>query len=136
VREELGYAYSVYHFHAPHADVGSHGVYFASAPESAQKALDAVRDVLAEVAANGLPTEELEAGKRQLAGQLVMSLESVSARMYRAATSALYHLPVRSIDDMLGEVDAIDGDTVAALAREFFDPERMTLVSHGPRPVR
>jgi predicted Zn-dependent peptidase len=136
VREELGYAYSVYHFHAPHADVGSHGVYFASAPETAQMALDAVRAVLAEVAAHGLPAAEVEAGKRQLAGQLVMSLESVSARMYRAATSALYHQPVRSIDDMLAEVDAIDGETVAALAREYFDPERMTLVSHGPRPVR
>ncbi len=136
VREELGYAYSVYHFHSPYVDAGSHGVYLASAPETAQQALDAVREVLAQVAAAGLPEAEIEAGKLQLAGQLVMSLESVSARMYRAATSALYHEPVRTIDEMLEDVARIDVATVAALAGEFFDPSRMTLVSHGPRPVR
>jgi len=136
VREELGYAYSVYHFHSPYADVGTHGVYLASAPDTAQQALDAARAVLAEVAERGLPEAEIEAGKLQLAGQLVMSLESVSARMYRAATSALYHQPLRTIDQMLADVAAIDVSTVAALAREFFDPAHMTLVSHGPRPVR
>ncbi len=136
VREELGYAYSVYHFHSPYADAGSHGVYLATAPETAQQALDAVREVLGQVAATGLPEAEIEAGKLQLAGQLVMSLESVSARMYRAATSALYHEPVRTIDEMLEDVAGIDAATVAALASEFFDPSRMTLVSHGPRSVR
>lgn len=136
VREELGYAYSVYHFHSPFADTGSHGIYLASAPETAQLALDAAREILRDVAANGLPEAELEAGKQQLAGQLVMSLESVSARMYRAATSALYHEPVRSIDELLEEVAAVDLAQVADVARTFFDPERATLVSLGPRAVR
>ncbi len=136
VREELGYAYSVYHFHSPYGDVGHHGVYLASAPASAQKALDAVREIVAEVAANGLPEEEVLAGRQQLAGQLMMSMESVSARMYRAATSALYHEPVRTVDEMLASVDAIDPASVAAVAQRYLDPERMTLVSHGPRAVR
>lgn len=136
VREELGHAYSVYHFHSPFADTGTHGVYLASAPETAQLALDAAREILREVAANGLPEAELEAGKQQLAGQLVMSLESVSARMYRAATSALYHEPVRSIDELLAEVAAVEVAQVADVARTFFDPERATLVSLGPRAVR
>jgi predicted Zn-dependent peptidase len=136
VREELGYAYSVYHFHSPYADTGAHGVYLASAPGTAQQALDAARDILAEVAAAGLPEGELEAGKRQLAGQLVMSLESVSARMYRAAMSALYHEPVRAIDDLLEEIAAVDPVQVAEVARTFFDPARATLVSLGPRAVR
>lgn len=136
VREELGYAYSVYHFHSPFADAGTHGIYLASAPETAQLALDAAREILRDVAANGLPEAELDAGKQQLAGQLVMSLESVSARMYRAATSALYHEPVRSIDQLLEEVAAVDVAQVADVARTFFDPERATLVSLGPRAVR
>ncbi len=136
VREELGLAYSVYHFHSPYFDVGHHGVYLASAPGTAQKALDAVREIMSDVAANGLPEDEIAAGRQQLAGQLVMSLESVSARMYRAATSALYHEPVRTVDQMLADVDAIDVDSVLDVAREYFDPARMTLVSHGPKAVR
>lgn len=136
VREELGYAYSVYHFHSPYGDVGHHGVYLASAPSSAQQALDAVREIIADVAAHGLPEAEIVAGRQQLAGQLMMSVESVSARMYRAATSALYHEPVRTIDDMLADVDGIDVASVAEVAGRYFDPSRMTLVSHGPRAVR
>lgn len=136
VREELGFAYSVYHFHSPYADTGAHGVYLASAPETAQRALDAARGILADVAAHGVSEAELAAGKQQLAGQLVMSLESVSARMYRAATSALYHEPVRTIDELLEEVAAVDAEQVAEVARQFFDPGRATLVSLGPRSVR
>ena len=65
-----------------------------------------------------------------------MSMESVSARMYRAATAALYNEPVRTVDEMLARVDAIDEATVAEVAREFFEPSRMTLVSLGPKAVR
>jgi predicted Zn-dependent peptidase len=136
VREELGYAYSVYHFHSPYGDIGHHGVYLASAPGTAQQALDAVRAIIEDVAAHGLPESEIASGRQQLAGQLMLSMESVSARMYRAATSALYHEPVRSVDQMLADVDAIGVDAVADVARAFFDPSHMTLVSHGPKAVR
>lgn len=136
VREELGYAYSVYHFHSPYRDVGHHGVYLASAPASAQKALDAVRDIVSSVAEQGLPEEEVVAGRQQLAGQLMFSMESVSARMYRAASSALYHDPVRTMDAMLAAVDAISVDDVATVARTYFSPDALALVSHGPKAVR
>jgi predicted Zn-dependent peptidase len=135
VREELGLAYSVHTFHSPFMDTGVHGVYLASAPETAQQALDAVRDVLAQASEEGLPEADIAAGKQQLRGQLVLSMESVSSRMYRAAASALYGEPVRSLDETLALVDAIDGESVARVAREFFAPERQTLVSLGPQPV-
>ena len=135
VREEMGLAYSVYTFSSSYADTGVHGVYLASAPGTAQKALDAVRDILARVVQEGLPESELAAGKRQLRGQLVLSMEGVSSRMYRAATTALYDEPHRSIDELLALVDAIDAETVLALAREYFDPTRQILVSLGPKPV-
>ena len=136
VREELGLAYSVHTFQSPFKDTGVHGVYLASAPESAQDALNAVREVLAQVVANGLPEAEISAGKRQLRGQLVLSLESVSARMYRAASSALYGEPVRSLEELIAFVDAIDVEAVADVARTFFTPERQTLVSLGPQSVQ
>jgi len=136
VREELGLAYSVHTFSSSYADAGAHGVYLASAPETAQDALDAVREVLADVAQNGLGEAEMVAGKRQLRGQLVMSMEGVSSRMYRAATTALYSEPFRSIEELSSLVDAIDGDTVREVAHDFFHPDRQILVSLGPKAVR
>ena len=136
VREELGLAYNVHTFSSSYADTGSHGVYVASAPESAQESLDAVRGVLAQVVEEGLSDADLEAGKRQLRGQLVLSMEGVSSRMYRAATTALYGEPHRSIEELLALVDAIDLDTVHDVARVFFDPTKQTIVSLGPKAVR
>ena len=136
VREELGLAYSVHTFSSSYADTGVHGVYLASAPSSAQQAVDAVRDVLARVVADGLPEVEIAAGKRQLRGQLVLSMEGVSSRMYRAATTALYGEPHRTIDELLALVDAVDFDSVVQIAREFFDSSRHLLVSLGPKGVR
>ncbi len=136
VREELGLAYSVQTFSSSYADTGAHGVYLASAPETAQEALDAVRDVLRDVTANGLSEADLVAGKRQLRGQLVLSMEGVSSRMYRAALTALYGEPYRSIDELTALVDAIDLEQVRDVAREFFDPDRQILVSLGPKAVR
>ena len=67
VREELGLAYSVYHVSARRTpDTGHHGVYLASAPGSAQKALDAVREILADVAIKGCPRPSLPRGASSL----------------------------------------------------------------------
>ncbi|MGV3711151.1 MAG: M16 family metallopeptidase [Gemmatimonas sp.] len=135
VREELGLAYSVHTFQSPFRDAGAHGVYLASAPESAQEAVDAVRAVLADAAANGLSESEIAAGKRQLRGQLVLSMESVSSRMYRAAASALYGEPVRTLEETMALVDAVDAASVAGVAQDFYAPDKQTLVSLGPQAV-
>ena len=45
-------------------------------------------------------------GKSQLKGQITLSLESVSARMYRCAGVELYGEPYRTLDEMLALVDA------------------------------
>ena len=132
VREELGLAYAVYTFQSFHADVGMHGVYVGTSRETAREALDAINAELAEVAANGLPAEELAMGKSQLKGQLTLSLESVSSRMYRCAGVELYGEPYRSLDEMLALIDAVTAEEIAGVARDFFAPDRQTVVSLGP----
>ncbi len=134
VREEMGLAYSVSSFHSYHTDSGTHGVYLATSPETAQLAADAVRQEMREVASRGFTDDELAAGKGQLKGQITLSLESSSSRMYRAAATELYGEPYRPIDDVLSQIDAIGADEVAALAAAFFDPDRQTVLSLGPAP--
>ena len=135
VREELGLAYSVSTFQNFHIDTGVHGVYVATAPETAAEAARAVRDELARVAAEGIPADELATAKGQLKGQLTLSLEGVSSRMYRAAAVELYGQPYRPLDEILAAVDAIASEEVAAVCRDYFDPSRQTLVSLGPRAI-
>lgn len=132
VREELGLAYSVYTFQSFHADTGMHGVYVGTAPETAAQALDAIRAELAHVAEHGLPSDEVAMGRTQLKGQVTLSLESVTARMYRAASVELYDEPYQTLDQVLEVIDAITPEQVAEVAREFFAPDRQTILSLGP----
>lgn len=132
VREELGLAYNVYTYQSFHVDTGVHGVYVATGPGTAPAATAAIRDELAALAATGFPADELAAGKRQLKGQVTLSMDSISARMYRAAAVELYDDAYRTVDEVLALVDAIDEETVASVTREFFDPERQTVLSLGP----
>jgi predicted Zn-dependent peptidase len=133
VREELGLAYSVYTYQSFHADAGMHGVYVATAPETAGDALDAIRSELQNVVANGLPADEIAMGRQQLKGQVTLSLESVSSRMYRAASVELYGDPYRTLDETLAIIDGISVEDVANVAREMFPPDKMTVVSLGPK---
>ena len=132
VREELGLAYAVYTFQSLHEMAGVHGVYVGTGPDTAGRALEAINAEMARLASDGLPAEELAMGKEQLKGQLVLSLESPGARMYRAASVALYDEPYRTLDELLAVVDAVDDADVAAVAREFFDPAAQTVLTLGP----
>jgi predicted Zn-dependent peptidase len=132
VREELGLAYSVYTFQTFYANCGIHGVYVGTAPRTADAALDAIEKELAAIVDAGLGDEEIAQGKGQLKGQLTLSLESPTARMYRAAAVDLYGEPYRSLDEMLARVDAITPDTIHGLAREYFAPASQTVLSLGP----
>ena len=133
VREDLGLAYSVYTYQSFHADSGMHGVYVATAPESTGAALDAIRAELRAVVDHGLPAEEVAMGRQQLKGQITLSLESVSSRMYRAASVELYDEPFRTLDEILAIIDGISVDDVQRVASAYFDPDRMTVVSLGPK---
>lgn len=132
VREELGIAYSVYTFQSFHPETGTHGVYVGTAPETAAQARAAIREELQRITEEGLSPQEIAMGKSQLKGQVTLSLESVTSRMYRAAGVALYDEPFRSLDEVLARVDAITPDEVMAVCREFYAPEGQTVVSLGP----
>ncbi len=84
------------------------------------------------MATNGLPDADLLVGKGQLKGQLTLSLESPGARLYRAAATELYGEPFRSLDDVLGEIDAITPSDVSVLAGDMFQPGDMTILTLGP----
>ena len=132
VREELGLAYSVYTFQSFHVDAGTHGVYVGTARDTADQAVAAVREELARLASEGIGDAELAMGKQQIKGQITLSMEGVTSRMYRAAAVELFDEPFMPLDEVLAKIDAITVQDTRDVCAEFFRPERQTLVSLGP----
>jgi predicted Zn-dependent peptidase len=132
IREELGLAYSVHTFQSFHPDTGVAGVYVGTSPDTATQAAEAIEQELDRLATHSLTEEEIRAGKSQLKGQVTLSLESVTSRMYRAAGVALYREPYRSLEETLALIDAISADTIAQVCAEFYPSSRQTVLSLGP----
>jgi predicted Zn-dependent peptidase len=132
VREELGLAYAVYSFQSFYADAGVSGVYVGTRRDSADRAEAVVTEEMERLARNGLSAEELEDAKGQVRGQIVLSLESPSARLHRLGGMELYGEPFRTMDEITALIDAVTLDDVAVLAAEMFAPDRQTLLRLGP----
>ena len=132
IREELGLAYAVYAFHSFYEHAGVTGVYVGTSPATAEQAVQAIKEELSKLAQEGLADKALAQAKQQLKGQVTLGLESPAARMYRAAGVVLYGQPYKTIDEVLAEIGGVGRDQVAAVAEEFFEPARQTVVWLGP----
>ena len=130
--KQLGLAYAVYAFHQFFQLTGMCGVYVGTQPATAQQAVDEIRSEMALLARDSLSAEELASAKRQVKGQLVLSVESPLSRMYRIAGTALYGERYRSLDEVLAEVEAITPEQVAEVGATCYAPERQAVVWLGP----
>jgi predicted Zn-dependent peptidase len=131
VRERRGLAYSVYSFASHYTDTGMFGVGVGCIPNRMQDVLDVVRSEMGLLAARGISAEELERGKGQLRGGLVLSMEESGTRMSRIAKAELLYDELPGIDEVIRRIDAVTVEDVQILAKELFDqPETLAVV--GP----
>ncbi|MEV4677713.1 pitrilysin family protein [Actinomadura sp. NPDC049382] len=131
IREKRGLAYSVYSYTAQYADSGIFGVYAGCQPAKAEEVLSICRDELGRAAEECLTAEELERGKGQLRGAMVLGLEDTGSRMSRIGKSELVYESLLPVDEVLARIEAVTLDDVRAIAREVLaGPQALTVI--GP----
>ena len=62
---------------------------------------------------------------------MMLSLESTSSRMSNLARQAMYLHRFISLDEMLASIEAVTREEVHTIARDFFEPGRITLTVLG-----
>lgn len=132
VREELALCYSVFSFQSFFSRAGMFGVYVGTRPETADAAVQAVREELERMAHEGLGEVELEEARQQTKGQVMLSLESTGARLHRLASAALHGEPFLGLDGLLERLDGVTEEAVAEVAEAYLDPEAHYLLRLGP----
>jgi predicted Zn-dependent peptidase len=131
IRERRGLAYTIYSFVSHYVDGGYFAVAGGSMPDRIGDVLAICRDELAKVAASGITIEELQRGKGQLRGGVVLSLEDSSARMTRLGKSEVVPGGLHGIDQTLTSIDAVTLDDVHAVAHDLLSADA-TLAVIGP----
>jgi predicted Zn-dependent peptidase len=131
VREQRGLAYQVYSSVSAYADTGIFTVYAGCQPDRLGDVAKVLREVLADVAANGLSEAEVARGRGQLRGGLVLGLEDSSARMSRIGKGELNFGSHLSVAETLSRIESVTAAQVAELAGELLR-RPMTAAVVGP----
>ncbi len=132
LRERQGIAYAVHSYLGMASDTGLIACYLATEPAKAERALAGMVRELDDLRENGLRLEELDHGKAQLKGHLMLGLESMSARMIRLAQQEIHLGRSVSLDETLARIEAVDTDDVMRVAGDLLRRERLSLAVIGP----
>jgi predicted Zn-dependent peptidase len=148
VREQRGLAYSIWSERTTYDDAGSLAVLVGTAPEHVDEVLEIVSGEVALLAAEGVSERELTVAKGNLRAEALLACEDSGARMSRLGSSMLLHREVKTIDEVVARIEAVDAAQVQAAAHELataprtlsvvgscdaaeFDPEALGLSGHA-----
>lgn len=134
IREERGLAYAIHTFQCAYRDTGLVGVYAGSSPDSAGVVLELILAELECFRREGPGRGELERTKQQLKTDLVLSLESTSARASRLGRHELLIGRTASTDEVLAGIDAVRAEDLVRLAERLFEPEDLAVAAVSPVP--
>jgi len=133
IREKRGLAYAVYTFASQYADAGQIGVYVGTREENLAECLEVVANELAEVARGNVRADEVVRAKENLKGRIMLSMELTSNRMSRLGKSVVTDSELLSLDQILAGIDAVEPESVAALAGVLLAPDQLSVAGIGPR---
>jgi predicted Zn-dependent peptidase len=132
IREELGYAYSVYTYSETARDAGMMGTYLAVNPANAGRAIGEVFRELEKIKHHGVGEDELRDTKEHLKGKILLGLETSSAKMMRIARNEIYYGRQVSEREIIERIDRVTIDGVLESASDLLDRDKNTIVSLGP----
>jgi predicted Zn-dependent peptidase len=131
IREQRGLAYSVYSFTSAYSEAGVLGAYAGCQPGKADEVVELLIRGLDDAAAGDLTSAEIERGKGQMRGGLVLGLEDAGSRMSRIGKSELVFGEILGVDELLTRIDAVTAEDVADVAGYLLSqPRCLTVV--GP----
>jgi predicted Zn-dependent peptidase len=131
VREKRGLAYSVYSYASQYQDSGQVALYVGTRPDRVGEAMDVIGHELRKLQDDSITEEELVRAKDNVKGRTVLSMESTLARMNRLGSSVLMGVPLLTLDEIVAAIEAVTLEDVTSLARELFDPTRMSAAGVG-----
>jgi predicted Zn-dependent peptidase len=131
IREKRGLAYSVYAYAQQFAGSGQIGFYAGCNPTKAIEVIEIIREVLVDVAENGMTHEEIDRAKGAVRGSLVLSQEDSGSRMSRIGKNEIVYGHVMGFDEILKEISSVTHEDVRKVASEFLT-KTPTLALVGP----
>ena len=127
IREERGLAYSTYAYGISYTDGGLFGAYAGTTPAKLEQVCGVMVDELDRVV-DDLEQAEVDRAKAAAKGGLVLALEDTGSRMTRLGKRLITGRPLRTVDDELARLEAVDLDQVRRVAKRVLGHPRSICV--------
>ena len=118
IREKRGLVYSVDGLVRRYVGSGYFAIYAGCAPEKVSEVIKVAREILSDVAANGITDEEFNRGTNAVRAGILLAGEDSAYRMDRIGSSELWDGYARNSDEMMADLKTVTKEGVEEIARE------------------
>ena len=131
IREKRGLCYSVFSFAWSFAETGLLGFYAGASPDDVAELLPVLAGEVTR-AMDDITEEEVDRARAQIKAGLLMNLESSSSRAEQVARQYMIHGRVPDVEELIGEVEAVDAGAVRRFARRLLRESEPAVAAVGP----
>ena len=128
LRERNGITYSINSFLNSFYDVSTFGVYFSTNDKLVKKAQNIISAEFEKIRNKKVSDKELARAKEYLKGSILMSLENTTNRMMRIAQSIILYNRLKTLEETVAEIDAVEKDKILELANLLLEEKEMNKV--------
>jgi len=125
IREKNGLVYSVYSYISSYSHVGMFGIYAGTNDNQAQKVVDLIYKEIDDIKKNSFNKDEFLRAKQQMKASYIMGLESTFNRMNALGKALLLQEKIRTVEETIEKIEAVNIDDVEKILPEVFDTENI-----------
>lgn len=131
LREDKGWTYGVRSGFSGTLQIGAWGIETAVDHEVADAAIEEIVAELERFCGEPVPEDELRRGKDALILSLPRAFETAGRIVARMATVEIFGLAPDYWDRFPDQVEAVTAEEIRRIARSYFDPQRLAVVTVG-----
>ncbi len=132
IREKYGYCYAIEAHYQPYSDTGNFHIYLGTDNGFLEKSLKLIDKELKRFREHRMGVLQLHRAKRQIIGQLAISLESNVSEMISIGKSHLFFDEVDTFQQIAQKVENISASDVMEVANAIFVPGQFSRLTYVP----
>lgn len=131
IREKLGLAYYVYSWADQYLDCGYLGVAAGVPHEKLTIVVKKIIEICANLKRDYLSEEDIDFAKSYIRGQMALRFESSDEIAGFVSAQELFYNKIEQPSDILKKIEQVDKNSITAVAKELFAPNRVSAVAIG-----
>ncbi|HUO07429.1 MAG TPA: pitrilysin family protein [Phycisphaerae bacterium] len=132
VRAEKGYVYGISAMFEPGRQAGDFNGSTGTKFETTADTVEAMFKVFDDMKTAPVPEDELNEAKKRIAGQMLMSMQTIQQQASRRATAILNGYPIDYYDVYPERISKVTADDVKTVMSTYADENKMTIVVVAP----